>query len=224
MDIAEAAPLKLAAGAVDELLQTAERLFAQAGVENVALTQIVAQAGQKNRSALHYHFGSRAGVLTAVLNRRLAAINARREAMMNALPAHPTAAQVLHAEILPLAQVALEEPWGADYLSILAQVVFHPQLLGEREVEEAHLSGLRRGRVLLERAAPRPSPAALDRRVRWFKDSVVSALARWMRDTPPPRRTAANLSELVAELVAYGAAGLTARAQPIETGSKPHDQ
>jgi AcrR family transcriptional regulator len=224
MDVAEAAPAKVAAGTVDDLLQTAERLFAHAGVENVALTQIVVQAGQRNRSALHYHFGSRAGVLTAVLNRRLAPINARREAMIGDLPDSPTAAQVLQAEIMPLAQVALEEPWGADYLSILAQVVFHPQLLGEREVEAAHLSGLRRGRALLQRAAPPLDAAVLDHRMRWFTDSVVFALARWMRDTPAIARTAANLSELVAELVAYGAAGLTARAQPIEIGSKPHDQ
>jgi AcrR family transcriptional regulator len=224
VDIAEAAPVRAAAGTVDELLQTAERLFAQAGVENVALTQIVAQAGQRNRSALHYHFGSRAGVLTAVLNRRLAAINARREAMMDALPADPTAAQVLHAEIAPLAQVALEEPWGADYISILAQVVFHPQLLGEREVEDAHLSGLRRGRALLERAAPSTSAATLDRRLRWFKDSVVFALARWMRDAPAKALTAKNLSELVAELVVYGAAGLTALDHSRETGSKPYDK
>jgi AcrR family transcriptional regulator len=214
VDLADTAPTRVAAGTIDDLLQTAERLFAQGGVENVALTQIVAQAGQRNRSALHYHFGSRAGVLTAVLNRRLAAINARREAMIGALPATPEASQVLQAEIMPLAQVALEEPWGADYLSILAQVLFHPQLLGEREVEEAHLSGLRRGRPLLECAAPPLSPAMLDQRLRWFKDTVVFALARWTRDTPNGQRTAANLSQLVAELVAYGAAGLTARACP----------
>lgn len=210
MGQAEAAPVKIGAGTVDELLQTAERLFARDGVENVALTQIVAQAGQKNRSALHYHFGSRAGVLAAVLNRRLAAINTRREAMMDALPAVPTAAQVLHAEVMPLAQTALEEPWGADYLSILAQITFHPQLLGAREVEETHLSGLRRGRALLERAMPAVPAAMLDRRVRWFKDSVVFALARWTREAPAPSRTAAGLSGLVAELVAYGAAALTA--------------
>jgi AcrR family transcriptional regulator len=202
-----------AGGTVDDLLQTAERLFARDGVENVALTQIVAQAGQRNRSALHYHFGSRAGVLAAVLNRRLAAINARREAMMGALPRDPSAAEVLRAEITPLAQAAIEEPWGADYLSILAQITFHPQLLGEREVEESHLSGLRRGRALLERGAPPITAARLDQRVRWFKDSVVFALARWMRDAPADQHTAARLSELVDELVTYGAAGLTARAE-----------
>src|ERR1700753_1878279 len=119
---AATAPIEAAAGTTDELLLTAERLFARRGVENVALTQIVAQAGQKNRSALHYHFGSRDGVLTAVLNRRLAAVNARREAMMDALPTSPSVAQVLRAEVAPLALVLIEEPWGADYLSILAQV------------------------------------------------------------------------------------------------------
>ena len=210
MDGAAAAQIKAAAGTIDDLLQTAERLFARHGVENVALTQIVAQAGQKNRSALHYHFGSRSGVLTAVLNRRLAAINSRREAMMAALPASPAIAEVLRAEIAPLAQVILEEPWGPDHLSILAQVTYHPQLLGAQGVAEAYLTGLRRGRALLALASPQTPAVALDQRVIWFKDSVVFALARWLRDTPGLQRTPAALSVLLEQLVAYGAAGLTA--------------
>jgi AcrR family transcriptional regulator len=213
MDGAAAAPIKVAAGTSDELLQTAERLFARHGVENVALTQIVAQAGQKNRSALHYHFGDRAGVLAAVLNRRLAAINARREAMMAALPASPSAAEVLRAEIAPLAQVIIEEPWGPDHLSILAQVTYRPQLLAE-QVEEQHLTGLRRGRALLAQAIPQATAAMLDQRVIWFKDSVVFALARWVRDTPAPARTSATLSDLLEHLVAYGAAGLAVPRNP----------
>jgi AcrR family transcriptional regulator len=213
MDGAAAAQTKVAAGTIDELLQAAERLFARHGVENVALTQIVAQAGQKNRSALHYHFGSRAGVLTAVLNRRLAAINARRVAMMDALPPTPCVAEVLRAEITPLAQVVLEEPWGPDYLSILAQVTYHPQLLGEQDVEDAHLTGLRRGRVLVAKAAPHLPATTMSQRGAWFKDSVVFALARWVRDTPERQRTPAALSDLLGQLIAYGAAGLTAPAQ-----------
>ena len=219
MVLANATPVRAGAGTVEELLQTAERLFARDGVENVALTQIVSQAGQKNRSALHYHFGSRAGVLAAVLNRRLAAINARREAMMGSLPANPTVAAVLHAEVTPLAQTVLEEPWGADYLSILAQITFHPQLLGAREVEVTHLSGLRRGRALLERAMPPVPAVVLDRRIRWFKDSVVFALARWAQESSVSSRTPADLSGLVSELVAYGAAALAAP-HPSTSGSQ----
>ncbi len=218
MDGAAAAQIRATVGTIDELLQTAERLFARHGVENVALTQIVAQAGQRNRSALHYHFGSRSGVLTAVLNQRLAPINARREAMMAALPVSPTVAEVLRAEIAPLAQVILEEPWGPDYLGLLAQVTYRPQLLAQ-QVEEQHLTGLRRGRALLALASPRTPPAALDQRVVWFKDSVVFALARWVRDTPAPQRTRAALSDLLEQLVAYGAAGLSAPA-PHSTRSE----
>ena len=219
MDGAATAQVKASVGTIDDLLQTAERLFARHGVENVALTQIVAQAGQKNRSALHYHFGSRSGVLKAVLNRRLAPINARREAMMAALPASPTVADVLRAEIAPLAQVILEEPWGPDYLGILAQVTYHPQLLGEQGVAETYLTGLRRGRVLLALACPKTPASALDQRVVWFKDSVVFALARWVRDTPAPQRTPSALSDLLEQLVAYGAAGLAAPA-PVSTRSE----
>jgi AcrR family transcriptional regulator len=221
MDGAAVAQIRTAVGTIDELLQAAERLFARDGVENVALTQIVAQAGQKNRSALHYHFGSRSGVLTAVLNQRLAPINARREAMMAALPGFPTVAEVLRAEIAPLAQVVLEEPWGPDYLSILAQVTYHPQLLGEQEVAEAHLTGLRRGRALLALAAPRTPAATLDRRAAWFKDSVVFALARWVRDIPEPERTPAALRDLLEQLVAYGAAGLAAPAPASARSEAP---
>ena len=62
-----------------ELLDLAERMFAERGIEHVALTQIVAASRQRNRSALHYHFGSREGVLSALLDRRLAPINAKAE-------------------------------------------------------------------------------------------------------------------------------------------------
>src|ERR1700722_18205110 len=121
-----------AAATVDELLSVAERLFAERGIEYVALTQIVAASSQRNRSALHYHFGSRDGVLTAVLNRRLGPINPRREDRLDALPTPATALQIVRATIAPLGLVDVEEPWGADYLSILAQVTYHPRLLNEQ--------------------------------------------------------------------------------------------
>lgn len=199
-----------AEGTADELLSLAERLFAEQGVENTPLTRIVARSRQRNRSAVHYHFGSRAGVLTAVLNRRLAALNARREALADALPARPTVAQVVRAAFAPLGEAVVEEPWGADYLSIAAQVTFHPRLLGEQGVDEAHLSGVRRCRQLLAAAAPGTPEPLLTQRLGWLIDSAVFALARWVRDTPPSARTAGAMAALLDQLAAYGAAGLVA--------------
>jgi AcrR family transcriptional regulator len=198
-----------AAGTVDELLSVAERLFAERGVENVALTQIVAASSQRNRSALHYHFGSRGGVLTAVLNRRLGPINTRREDMLDALPPGATALQIVRATIAPLGLVDVEEAWGADYLSILAQVTYHPRLLGE-QVEDEKLTGLRRTRRLLAAAAPHLPDALLAQRLKWLTDSVVFAMARWVRDTPAALRSRAAMAALIEQLAAYGTAGLTA--------------
>lgn len=197
-------------GTADELLNVAERLFAERGVENVALTQIVAVSGQKNRSAVHYHFGSRDGVLTAVLSRRLAPINDRREALLAALPADAAPLAIVRALLAALGETVIEEPWGADYLSILAQVTFHPQLLGERGVEDALLSGIRRGRRRLMRAAGHLPEALLARRLSWLTDSVVFALARWARDTAPADRTPAAMADLIDQLTTYGTAGLMA--------------
>jgi len=195
---------------VDELLNLAERLFAERGIENVALTQIVAASRQRNRSALHYHFGSRDGVLSAVLNRRLGPINTRREDMLDALPTPATALQIVRATIAPLGLVDVEEPWGADYLSILAQVTYHPRLLGERAVEDDKLTGLRRTRRLLAAAAPNLPDTLLAQRLKWLTDSVVFALARWVRDTPAAQRTRGAMSALIEQLAVYGTAGLTA--------------
>ncbi len=209
-----------ATATVDELLNLAERLFAERGIENVALTQIVAASSQRNRSALHYHFGSRDGVLSAVLNRRLGPINHRREAMLDALPTPAPALQIVRATIAPLGQVDVEEAWGADYLSLLAQVTYHPRLLGERAVEDDNLTGLRRTRRLLAAAAPDLPDALLAQRLKWLTDSVVFAMARWVRDTPAALRTRAAMAALVEQLAAYGTAGLTApdpSSQPPDT-------
>ena len=45
------------------LLEESERRFAEQGVWQAGIGEIVAAAGQRNASALTYHFGSREGVL-----------------------------------------------------------------------------------------------------------------------------------------------------------------
>ena len=61
-----------------KLLDAAADAFAEHGVHNASLLDITRQAGQRNRGALHYHFGSRDGVLCAVLEEHVDFL-ARRE-------------------------------------------------------------------------------------------------------------------------------------------------
>ena len=61
------------------LVDTAERLFAEQGVEQVTLVDVSREAGQKNRNAAQYHFGDRVGLINAVLDKHSDMITQRRQ-------------------------------------------------------------------------------------------------------------------------------------------------
>ena len=62
----------------ERLINTAERLYALHGLDGVSLDRIRREAGEKNASALQYHFGSKAALLRAVFETRLSVIDRRR--------------------------------------------------------------------------------------------------------------------------------------------------
>lgn len=64
------------------LMGAAERLFAHHGVDGVTLRQIQTAAGQSNSSVITYHFGSKDGLVRALVEFRYARINARRAELL----------------------------------------------------------------------------------------------------------------------------------------------
>src|SRR5690606_17573131 len=68
----------------DTILDAAEQLFARQGHDNTSMRQITT-AAQVNLSAVNYHFGSKDGLVQAVFQRRLAALNSERLALLDAL-------------------------------------------------------------------------------------------------------------------------------------------
>ena len=69
------------------LLRAGERLFAERGIHQVRLREINALAGQRNSSALHYHFGDRDGLAVEIMRVHLEAIEARRVPLVAAITA-----------------------------------------------------------------------------------------------------------------------------------------
>ena len=69
------------------LIATAERLFAEQGVASVSLNEITRAAGQKNRNAVHYHFGSKQALLRGIFEKHWAHIGALRTELLAELPA-----------------------------------------------------------------------------------------------------------------------------------------
>ena len=90
------------------LLDAAAREFAEHGVWNASLIEVTRRAGQRNRAALRYHFGSREAVLCAVLERHVEFL-AQREGELLA-KALETAADdvgaVVEAIVRPAAELA----------------------------------------------------------------------------------------------------------------------
>jgi len=64
------------------LIEAATRGFAEQGVHAASLLEITRQAGQRNRGAVHYHFGSREGMLVAVLEQHVDLLAARERELL----------------------------------------------------------------------------------------------------------------------------------------------
>ena len=103
------------------LLREAERLFARRGPYQVTVREILEAADQRNVSALTYHFGSREGVLEAILARHGAPTDDERGRLHRAAGAAATTRELVTALVVPYA-AHLGTPQGRDYLRIVAQL------------------------------------------------------------------------------------------------------
>lgn len=116
-----------------KLLDAAALAFAEDGVRNASLVDITRRAGQRNSGALHYHFGSREGVLCAVLEEHVDFLRRREGELLAIARERPSTdlESVVEAVVRPAAELA-ESGWrGACFLLILADVVEeHPDNFG----------------------------------------------------------------------------------------------
>jgi AcrR family transcriptional regulator len=105
------------------LVEHAERLFAERGIEGVSLRDVCAAAGQRNHSAAQYHFGDRAGLVVAVYEARMTVVDQRRRALMAGLEAERRLDGVdgaVEAIVLPLLEVVTGiDSWYARFLARL---------------------------------------------------------------------------------------------------------
>ncbi|TNE35226.1 MAG: TetR/AcrR family transcriptional regulator [Alphaproteobacteria bacterium] len=67
------------------IVTAAERLFATYGIDGVTLQQILKGAGQRNSSAMHYHFGTKDALIEAILAWRMTGIDIHRNRMIDGL-------------------------------------------------------------------------------------------------------------------------------------------
>lgn len=196
------------------LIDAAEQVFAEQGIGQSNLRDIHRLAGQANKSALHYHFGSRERLLDAVMERHRAQVDPLRAAMVVRLQAAaepPGIPAILNALVAPLA-AQLATPSGRNRIRIVDQMrhdrgLSAADLIPEDSPPELHWLFA----ALNDRLAHIPQRIR-DFRVLSWSAMNTAALADWARgrgdDTPTP--LGFTTDELVTNLVTMGAAALTA--------------
>jgi AcrR family transcriptional regulator len=208
-----------ASGTRQKLIDAAARSFAEHGVFTASLLDITRQAGQRNRGALHYHFGSRLGVLCAVLEQHVDFLARREGELLEAALAAPEndVKSVVEAIVRPAAELA-ESGWrGRCFLLIVAELVGEDPASLDADVNaELAKTGGHAVYALLERRMGTFSADVRDERFALATGFVLRAVADRARALGRRRHTGRpqlDYEAFVGNLVAMVASALSA---PVE--------
>ncbi|MGP0031279.1 MAG: TetR/AcrR family transcriptional regulator [Acidimicrobiales bacterium] len=140
----------------EQIVLTAEHLFAERGLEGVSLRQIGAAAGNGNHSVVQYHFGSKEQLVRAIFEYRLTHLDERRR-ILTAQRRPADLRSAVECYVLPILEQGEQE--GSHYLSFVAMLQQHAdQRLFEDTPEDLRAStrGFRDQIGLLLTAIPEP--------------------------------------------------------------------
>ncbi|MCP5055784.1 MAG: helix-turn-helix transcriptional regulator [bacterium] len=149
-----------------QLIRAGERLFAERGIEAVSLREITREAGQRNATALQYHFGDRRGLVLAILAKHAPREEAQRHEMLDELEARSgvSAREWVQALVVPAAAKLLDRDGGRDYLRLIAELMNRPDPKFDRKSLEDGRSSVNRWRKQVAPLMPGPSVDRLHRR------------------------------------------------------------
>lgn len=108
----------------NKIILTALDLYARHGLDGVSLRTISAESGTRNSAAAHYHFGSRLGVLEAVISLITDHTRPQFESGFQAVEAAaaPSLRDVVKAMTTPYLSLTLSPDWGPAALRFMAHL------------------------------------------------------------------------------------------------------
>jgi AcrR family transcriptional regulator len=206
------------------LISAAETLFSERGIEGVSLREINAAAGQKNSTALQYHFENRFGLLLAVLAKHRVDVEARRREMLDSYEAHGVddLRSLAEALVRPSATKLGDLDGGRPYLRIHSQVINRPEWPFDKHVPVDPDDSIERWRQLVGPLLPEVAVRRLHHR---FTAMRVSATELARRAASAPRRDdqlfTSHLVDLVTALLSAPVS--TQTAQLLRDRARPNE-
>jgi AcrR family transcriptional regulator len=153
-----------------KLLLAAERLFAMHGPAGTSSRAIMAEAGQKNASAINYYFPTRDALIDAICALRMEPINRDRlERIARYLSDKPVAGDRLRALIAILCEPALaavvEAKGNSFFRRFLAQAINNPSSNFHAIVRDRYDTSIRQLVPLMREELPHLPRAIANKRI-----------------------------------------------------------
>jgi AcrR family transcriptional regulator len=177
------------------LLEAAEQLFADQGIDGVSLAELTRAAGLGNTGAVHHYFGGRDELVEAIVHQHRADLDARREELLDEAETLGDTSLALLVRVLvePMA-AKLDDPRGRAFLAIQAQRTLRPR----RRPATPRPLALRLLRLLGVPGVPRPLATQLSD---FGRDLAYAALAQRARlEADQGRDTGIGRDEFVHQL------------------------
>lgn len=205
-----------------QLVDIAERLAATGGIGAMTLREVQLQSGQRNKSVVQYYFGSREGLIEAVLEARMGPINTRRLAVLEELGDQPGMRELVEALVRPLAESTVLAD-GTYWARFLLQGSFDPTLRGLVR-SSFTASSFRTVRAALIAQLDEVPQAARQLRVDMMVEFVLVALATAEGARDSGRAGPGVATRFVADLVDMCCGLLTAPATWAAAGSAARNE
>ncbi len=161
-----------------ELLRSAERLIAEKGLGSVSVKMITTDAGARNPSAVHYHFGSIESLIKEVFAKRFREIEEERVRRLERVKQTDPGDRLIDlwaAAIGPFMEACLEEN-GRMYVSFCLQFAADPRFDFSQLTAEAGAKSFIGLREQMTACLPDIAPEKINARLRHcFMISLVQA-------------------------------------------------
>ncbi|EEF62720.1 TetR/AcrR family transcriptional regulator [Pedosphaera parvula] len=197
------------------VLDTAERLFAEKGLEAVSVRDIT-QAAEVNLGAINYHFGTKEALIAEVFERRLTPLNRARLAQLDVLEKATgrkplKVEEVLDSFIRPAFEQAQNpEQGGLNFCKLMGRCLAEPNVNLEKFMLKQFQPLMERFDAAMKRAVP--SLAGDD--VFWRLHFTVGALHHCLltMDQLAPNwvKNCVDIEEQIQRLITFAAAGVRA--------------
>lgn len=195
----------------ERLMDVAEQLFSEKGVEAVSVRAINKAAGV-GVGVMHYHFRNRDELVESIILRHMGVLQRERLEQYEALAEqdYPDLSAIVSALVGPLAGLAMSGEAGCRYVRFLARMFAERSPILERVAKQHFDQTNKLLMALLKRALPDLSEMVIGMRMQYASHVLLAALVDLEEDARPWQSGQLSEPQRVAALVDFIVGGFSA--------------